>query len=126
MRMVNTAKVAIKLNSLGGVVVPPGGLVDIPDGYCVPRPSTTGATKTEPAIRLMAPQLMPADASLHERYLANDLDVQPPAPQAPSAQQLEAAGMSPGVAALVAAGEAASVQTTSRTASQKGTSKPEV
>ncbi len=91
--------------------VKPGDTVEVDDGYCIPRAAVRGIPPTDPVIKLLCPQLIPADPSLLAAWKANALDLKPAPLPPPTQKQFEADGMSPGVAALAAAGQAASAPT---------------
>jgi len=76
--------------------VPPGATVEIPDAYCRRRPGQVEGKWKPPVITQLAPQLVPAE----DRKLE---PAQVPGPRAiPTAKDLEAQGMSPGVAEVEA------------------------
>lgn len=109
MLMKNPTDTPVKIGELR-LTVGPGKTTDIPDGYCLPRSATNGDS-IKPIIVMLAPQLEPADPALVSAYRANKLTegliAEPPA--AKTAADLQADGMAPAVAELVAAGGAASV-----------------
>jgi hypothetical protein len=102
----NYSRDTVAVPSLG-LTAKPGETVTVEDGYCRPRLAVPGTAAQEPVIRLLAPQLEPADESLREAWRANRPLVAAPVPPPPTATDLEATGMSPGVAALAAVGGAA-------------------
>jgi hypothetical protein len=102
----NTSKACVVCESLG-FAVDPGDTIEIEDGYCAPRLSVPGTASQEPIIRLLCPQLVPADDALLADWVANRPLAKAPPPPPPTALDLEATGLSPGVAALAASGQAA-------------------
>lgn len=81
--------------------IQPGETVEIPDAYCRRRPGAVEGKWVPPIISQLAPQLVPAE----EKKLA---PAQVPGPRAvPTAQDLEATGMAPGVAEVEAKRRAA-------------------
>ena len=85
------------------VTVSPGATVEIREGYAHPRASHTPGTRVPSTVENLGYPLVPADPEQHEEWL------KVPAVEVSSAvppltpQQLMAQGMSPGVAAIVAA-----------------------
>ena len=87
-------------------VVQPGGEVDLPDGYCLPRLGMDGSRQpsvVEAQCRYLVPAL-PADAEAVKHP-----PVAPPEPPKPTPAEVErkfvAEGKPPAVAALLAAGK---------------------
>jgi len=81
--------------------IKPGEVVDIPDAYCRRRPGAVEGKWVPPVINQLAPQLVPAE----DRKLE---PAQVPGPRAvPTAKDLEATGMAPGVAEVEAKRRAA-------------------
>lgn len=109
-----------------GISVAPGGVVDVKDGYCRPRSSPNQA-KLKSVIEMLAPQLVPADAKLVAAWKARTLDLEAPTPAGPSTADLQAQGMPPAMAALVAEGKADSVTKANKSipVQPKAASKPE-
>ena len=103
MLLKNPTSVRVVCEALG-FAVEPGDTIEVEDGYCAPRIGVPGTAKMESAVRMMCPQLVPADDSLLSAWLNNTLDVKAAPPPPPSAKQLEEQGLPPGVAALAAAG----------------------
>jgi hypothetical protein len=103
MLLKNTASVRVACEALG-FAVDPGQTIEVENGYCVPRHAVPGTAAQEPVIRLLVPQLVPADDSLLADWLANRPCTKVKAPPPPTALDLQATGMSPGVAALAATG----------------------
>lgn len=77
MLMKNTSDDTLVIAGLDNLVVPPGGVVEIPNGYCQPRPAQNGY-KLPPIIEMLAPQLLPADESLVADFKARTLDLVDP------------------------------------------------
>jgi hypothetical protein len=80
-------------------VVPPGGVVDIPDAYALPGVSS-GGERIPPSIEQLAPQLVPVSEEDKEVFYGT------PAPRAhkrqgpPTDEQLMRMGLAPAVAAI--------------------------
>jgi hypothetical protein len=106
MLLKNTSSVRVVCEALG-FAVEPGDTVQVDDGYCVPRPAVPGTKPQECVVKMLCPQLVPADPALLDAWQANTLDIKPAAPPAPTAAQLAATGLPPAVAELVASGQAA-------------------
>ncbi len=109
MRMKNSSNDHLFIKELN-LKVKPGGEVEIPDAYCIPRKGAN-TDPMKPIIAMLAPQLVPADASKVGLYKANRLTeglMSDPEPS-PTAADLQAQGMAPAVAELVAAGNATGV-----------------
>lgn len=89
-------------------VVKPGATVEVPDGYCIPRQGSNG-DPIKPIIKMLAPQLVPADETKVEAFEANQpLDgVAPEPPPGPTAADFMANGSAAGVADRLAKGEGA-------------------
>lgn len=109
MQMLNPTSHTLKISELN-LTVKPGGLVEIPDAYCMPRKGAN-TDPMKPIIAMLAPQLIPADEANVAAYKANKLTegLQPQEPAPPSAADHVANGMAPAIAELVASGNAASV-----------------
>lgn len=105
MLLKNPSGVRVACEALG-FAVEPGDTVEVDDGYCVPRPAVPGTMPQESIIRMLCPQLVPADDTLLDAWKSNTIDVKPKAPPPPTAAQLEAGGLPPGVAELAASGQA--------------------
>lgn len=114
MQMRNPTQDTVRIASLNNLTVKPGGVAEIPDEYCLPR---KGAGQNggflPPIIAMLAPQLQPADevavpAYRANQHLADKVDDVPP-PPAKTAADLQADGMAPAIAEMVASGNAASV-----------------
>lgn len=108
MLMKNGSKHRISCEALGIKGLNPGETVEVEDGYCSFRTSPNG-TSIEAIVEMVCPQLVPADDTLLAAWKARTLDVKVPPPPPPTAGDLEKGGLSPGVAALAAAGEAGTV-----------------
>lgn len=106
MLMKNTSTHRVICESLR-FAVSPGDTIEVEDGYCVPRPAVPGTAPQEPIIKLLCPQLVPDDAALRADWAANRPVAKPLPPPPPTALDLEATGLAPGVAALAASGQAA-------------------
>lgn len=117
MLLKNTSSHRVVCEALG-FAVDPGDTVEVENGYCVPRASVPGTAPGESAIRMLCPQLVPADEKLLGAWLANEAIVKAPPPPPPTTADLEATGMSAGVAALAASGAAAVAPKPTRTAPQ--------
>lgn len=105
MLMKNSSDHLVMCEALG-FAVKAGDTVEVDDGYCAPRAAMPGIPAQEPIIKLLCPQLVPADPALVEAWKRNAVIVKPAPPPAPTAATFEAEGLSPGVAALAAAGNA--------------------
>jgi hypothetical protein len=105
MLLKNPTSVRVVCEALG-FACDPGDTVEVENGYCAPRVAVPGCPKQPSAIKLLCPQLVPADDSLLDAWKSDTLDLTPTPPPPPTAKQLEATGMAPGVAALAAAGAA--------------------
>ncbi len=114
MLLKNTSDHKVAISDLGGLVVHPGGVIDIPDSYCNPRKAPNG-NKLKSIIEMLAPQLVPADSKLVAAWRARTLDLETPAPASKSTSDLVADGVAPGIAALMAAGDSESVAKVNKT-----------
>jgi hypothetical protein len=105
MLMVNSGGHALVTDEFGGLSVPIGGEVDIPDGYCKAGVYPNG-TRRPSIVERLAPMLVPADPALRKVWGTDQAPA--PVPPAPTVAQVTASlvsdGLPPAVAELVAAG----------------------
>jgi len=101
MRMKNVSGGTVVIESLG-LVLEADDEVELPDGYCLPRPGTNEVM--EPTIALLAPQLQPVDPDIKKKWWKGlPMYMTPDPSRGPvSVERLVQSGMSPGVAELVA------------------------
>lgn len=103
MLMVNIADHPVRTDEFGGLEVPPGGTVDIEDGYCRSKMLDNGSRRLS-IVEQILPTLEPADESLRKTWREPAPAMKPePTPEV-VAKKLEEKGMPPAVAALVASG----------------------
>jgi hypothetical protein len=85
----------------------PGEIHEVDACYCTPRRAKNGQ-KIHAVLESLAPQLIPADDDEHEQYFGSPKifkaapSEEVPKPPPPDAAALEAEGLSPGVAAILA------------------------
>lgn len=84
-----------------GVVVDPGDVVEVEDGYCHPRRAADGSRLPSIAERL-CPGLEPADAAERKAWKETPESNWAPPVKPPETQDFIADGASPGVAAILA------------------------
>lgn len=107
MLMKNPSEHTVSIPSLG-ITVAPGGVVDVEDNYCRPRPAQNGS-KLPPVVEMLAPQLIPADASIIAAWKARTLDLVAPPPTSVGLGYTDVSGLPPAVRQMVEDGEADAV-----------------
>lgn len=95
MLLTNTAGHVYETGEFGGISVPPGGTVEIDDGYCRQGRYLNGSVRPS-IVERIAPFLLPVAGQVASPS-------PPPAPEQ-TASLLEASGVPPAVAALMASG----------------------
>lgn len=107
MLMKNYAGRVLKIVSLK-VSLEPGETAEIDDGYCLPRRASNGS-RIASTVEELAPGIEPADEKIREEWKKTPTADWEPPKVVPTVEELQSAGMPPGVAAIVAEKKAAEV-----------------
>ena len=100
MKFKNTSQSSVFVEGFG--VVKAGAELDVKDGYALPRRARNGQ-RIPSVIESVAPQLRPVDKADLARFLGTPSKCEEvPPPRNPTAASLEAQGVAPGVAAIMA------------------------
>lgn len=101
MIFVNTGSSELTIDLNERHVVPPGGEIDVPDGYAMPQLYANGSRKPS-TVEMLAPALLPKDPEDVALWKATPGTYVKPEPKAPTKASFMAEGVSEGVAEILA------------------------